>query len=282
MGGRETGTCHTCSVARETGLDTVTQPGENHPLATNVVARIDPFEAREEFARLMMSYKFGLDEVMTKVNILKEEFTYIHDYSPIEHVASRLKSAESILKKAQRKNCPPTVEHIKAQISDIAGIRITCSFVADTYLIRDMLAGQADITVIDVKDYIANPKPNGYQSLHLIIEVPVFMSDRVEAVRVEIQIRTVAMDFWASVEHKIYYKYDGEVPDSLLAELKEAAVAVTSLDMKMERLYGEVAKLGEQSAGSAADLPSGFSRLPLPNGYLEAFLTQLPDTDAPS
>jgi putative GTP pyrophosphokinase len=245
----------------------------NRPRAANVVARVDPFEAREEFARLMMSYKFGLDEVMTKVNILKEEFTYIHDYSPIEHVGSRLKSAESILKKAQRKNCPLTVEQIREQISDIAGIRITCSFVADTYLIRDMLAGQADITVVDVKDYIANPKPNGYQSLHLIIEVPVFMSDRVEAVRVEIQIRTVAMDFWASVEHKIYYKYDGEVPDSLLAEL--------SLDMKMERLYGEVAKLGDQNTQTQTDQTSGFSRLPLPNGYLEAFLSRLPDTEAP-
>jgi putative GTP pyrophosphokinase len=251
------------------------------PHASNVVARVDPFEAREEFARLMMSYKFGLDEVMTKVNILKEEFTYIHDYSPIEHVGSRLKSAESILKKAQRKNCPLTVDHIRDQISDIAGIRITCSFVADTYLIRDMLAGQADITVIDVKDYIADPKPNGYQSLHLIIEVPVFMSDRVEAVRVEVQIRTVAMDFWASVEHKIYYKYDGEVPDSLVAELKEAAVAVTSLDMKMERLYGEVAKLGEQNGSTATHQGHTFSLLPLPNGYLEAFLSRMPDSEAP-
>lgn len=199
--------------------------------------------SRDDFARLLMSYKFGLDEVMTKVNILKEEFTYIHDYSPIEHVRSRVKSPESILKKAHRKNCPLTVEHIKASISDIAGIRITCSFVEDTYVIRDLLVAQDDITVIQVKDYIASPKANGYQSLHLIVEIPVFMSDRVEPVRVEIQIRTVAMDFWASVEHKIYYKYDGAVPESLLAELKEAADAVTRLDNKMERLYGEVAKL---------------------------------------
>jgi putative GTP pyrophosphokinase len=163
-----------------------------------------------------------------------------------------VKSPESILKKATRKNVPLTVLDIREQISDIAGIRITCSFVADTYVIRDMLLRQDDITVIAVKDYIANPKPNGYQSLHLIIEVPVFMSDRVESVRVEIQIRTVAMDFWASVEHKIYYKYDGEVPAALLDELKDAADAVTSLDMKMERLYGEVAQLSADAAASSA------------------------------
>lgn len=214
---------------------------------------LDGMASRDDFARLMMSYKFGLDEVMTKVNILKEEFTYIHDYSPIEHVRSRLKSPESILKKAHRKNCPLTVDHIRSSISDIAGIRITCSFVEDTYVIRDMLVGQDDITVIEVKDYIATPKPNGYQSLHLIVEIPVFMSDRVEAVRVEIQIRTVAMDFWASVEHKIYYKYDGAVPESLLTELKDAADAVTRLDSKMERLYGEVTKLSETTDDASAE-----------------------------
>jgi putative GTP pyrophosphokinase len=216
------------------------------------LSRIDAAQVRDTVARLLMSYKFGLDEVLTKVNILKEEFTYIHEYNPIEHVHSRVKSPESILKKATRKNVPLTVLDIREQISDIAGIRITCSFVADTYVIRDMLLRQDDITVIAVKDYIANPKPNGYQSLHLIIEVPVFMSDRVESVRVEIQIRTVAMDFWASVEHKIYYKYDGEVPAALLDELKDAADAVTSLDMKMERLYGEVAQLSADAAASSA------------------------------
>jgi putative GTP pyrophosphokinase len=226
--------------------------------------------SRDDFARLMMSYKFGLDEVMTKVNILKEEFTYIHDYSPIEHVRSRVKSPESILKKAHRKNCPLTVDHIRASISDIAGIRITCSFVEDTYVIRDMLVGQDDITVIEVKDYIAEPKPNGYQSLHLIVEVPVFMSDRVESVRVEIQIRTVAMDFWASVEHKIYYKYDGAVPESLLTELKDAADAVTRLDTKMERLYGEVAKLSDTSEAANPE-PRIAWRTPAPDTLLSTF-----------
>ena len=203
----------------------------------------DFLDSVDDFGRFMMSYKFGLDEVMTKVNILREEFNYTHNYSPIEHVRSRLKSSESIRNKAVRKGCEFTTADVAARISDIAGIRITCSFIADTYVIRDMLARQDDITVLEVKDYIASPKPNGYQSLHMVIEIPVFMSDRVVPVRVEVQIRTVAMDFWASVEHKVYYKYDGEVPGELLAELKEAADAVNRLDLKMERLYDEVARL---------------------------------------
>jgi len=244
--------------------------------SATVAPNVAALATREDFARFMMSYKFGLDEVMTKVNILKEEFMYIHDYSPIEHVHSRLKSPESILLKAQRKKCPLTIDEIRTGISDIAGIRITCSFVADTYVIRDMLANQDDISVITEKDYIAAPKENGYQSLHLIVEVPVFMSDRVEPVRVEIQIRTVAMDFWASVEHKIYYKYDGEVPEELLQELKDAAVSVTSLDKKMERLYGEVAKLAEGSSPPARGAISleSLQRLPLPEGLLEAYRKQ--------
>jgi putative GTP pyrophosphokinase len=247
--------------------------------------RVDAGQVRDDIARLMMNYKFGLDEVLTKVNILKEEFTYIHEYNPIEHVHSRVKSPESILKKATRKNVALTVADIRDNISDIAGIRITCSFVADTYVIRDMLMRQDDITVIAIKDYIANPKPNGYQSLHLIIEVPVFMSDRVESVRVEIQIRTVAMDFWASVEHKIYYKYDGEVPAALLDELKDAAHAVTSLDMKMERLYGEVAQLSADAAADSAansaanamdgDVPlDGFRQRTVTEGLLQALILQ--------
>ena len=236
-------------------------------------------DTRDDFARLMLSYKFGLDEVLTKVTILKEEFSYIHHYSPIEHVHSRVKSPESILRKALRKNCPLTVDDIKTQLSDIAGIRITCSFVADTYVILDLLRNQDDITVIEVKDYIATPKPNGYQSLHLIVEVPVFMSDRVEPVRVEIQIRTVAMDFWASVEHKIYYKYDGAVPAELLAELKEAAVAVNRLDVRMERLYDEVGKLRVETPTDREPISlEELRHLALPEGFLNAFVRHRSDS----
>ncbi|CAH0153569.1 GTP pyrophosphokinase family protein [Plantibacter sp. VKM Ac-2885] len=198
---------------------------------------------KDEFTRFMMLYKFGIDEITTKLNILKEEFTQIHDYNPIEHISSRLKSPESIIGKIERKQYGQDIDDIREHITDIAGIRVTCSFISDTYKVFELLTSQQDITVVKVKDYIANPKPNGYQSLHVIVEVPVFMSDGVVQVPVEIQFRTIAMDFWASLEHKIYYKYDKAVPDSLLAELKHAAEAASRLDAKMEHLHGEVLAL---------------------------------------
>ncbi|WP_083942153.1 GTP pyrophosphokinase [Sanguibacter suarezii] len=228
---------------------------------------------KDDMMRFLMSYRFGIEEMMTKVNILKDEFHYIHAYNPIEHVSSRLKSPEGILKKAVRKGCPLTIEDIRAQIYDIAGIRVTCSFVSDIYTVRDMIVGQSDVTVLEVKDYIAEPKPNGYQSLHLIVTVPVFLSDRVEQVTVEIQIRTIAMDFWASLEHKIFYKYDGAVPQTLLAELKEAADVANRLDRKMERLHTEVMSLDTSEAARQDDTFLGALRtLPVPEGLLDAFI----------
>jgi len=220
---------------------------------------------RAEFTRFMMPYQFGIAEMMTKVNILKDEFTHIHHYSPIEHVASRLKSPESLLQKAYRKNCPITFDDLAKQIVDIAGVRITCSFIKDTYRIADMLTGQNDITVTEVRDYIAAPKPNGYKSLHILAEIPVFMSDRVQQVPVELQIRTIAMDFWASLEHKIYYKYGGNIPPSLLAELTEAAEAANKLDIKMERLHEEFA-----AAKAESDFADGQLLLPMPIELLES------------
>lgn len=199
----------------------------------------------DEFTRFMLSYKFGIDEVMTKLNILKEEFHHRHDYSPIEHISSRLKSPESIVEKANRKGCELTLDGIRSELHDIAGIRVTCSFVSDTYKVSEMIAAQQDVTVLEVRDYIRKPKSNGYQSLHLIIEVPVFMSDHVERVKVEVQIRTIAMDFWASLEHKIYYKYHRAVPETLLDELRQAAEAASRLDVKMERLHDEVVALSD-------------------------------------
>ncbi|ERB53933.1 hypothetical protein N806_22660 [Rhodococcus sp. P27] len=162
------------------------------------VSRADFAELRTEFSRFMMLYQFGISELMTKVNILKDEFTHINQYSPIEHVTSRVKSPDSILRKAQRLNIPLTIDDISKNIFDIAGVRITCSFISDTYRIAEMLTSQTDLRVIEREDYIADPKPNGYKSLHLIVEVPVFMSDRVRHVPIELQIRTIAMDFWAS------------------------------------------------------------------------------------
>ena len=203
----------------------------------------------DDFTRFMLSYKFGVDEMMTKINILKEEFSHRHDYSPIEHVSSRLKSPESILAKADRKGCELTLDGIRSEIHDIAGIRVTCSFISDTYKIFDMVAAQQDVTLLQVRDYIKQPKENGYKSLHMIVEVPVFMSDHTEQVKVEIQIRTIAMDFWASLEHKIYYKFNRDVPERLLTELRDAALTANRLDVEMERLHDEVVAL-QDVAGS--------------------------------
>lgn len=197
----------------------------------------------EEMRRLLMTYRFGVDEVMTKVNILRDEFRHVHDYNPIEHVSSRMKSFDSILAKSRRKQIPLTPEGLRTQMFDIAGVRITCSFVTDIYRVRDMLVGQRDIVVLEERDYIAHPKPNGYKSLHLIVQVPVFLSDRVEDVVVEIQLRTIAMDFWASLEHKIFYKYGGEAPRHLTDALKLAADVASSLDTSMERIHDEVQEL---------------------------------------
>ncbi|WP_256761437.1 GTP pyrophosphokinase family protein [Cohnella sp. WQ 127256] len=197
-----------------------------------------------------MMYKFALDSLETKIEILKEEFNFLHDYNPIEHTKSRLKSPESMLNKIHRKRCEVSFPSIKQNIKDIAGLRITCSFVSDIYRIYDMLLNQSDLKIVETKDYIKNPKPNGYQSLHLIVEVPVYMSDRQEQVYVEVQIRTIAMDFWASLEHKIFYKYNEAVPPRLLQELKEAADSAAALDQQMERLHNEVAEIKENHENS--------------------------------
>ena len=238
-------------------------------------------DLRAEFTRFMMSYKFAIDEVMTKINILREEFNHVHDYNPIEHVNSRLKSPESILEKAQRKSLEIDTAVIRENIHDIAGIRITCSFLSDIYKIRDMLARQVDLTVITERDYVAAPKANGYTSLHLIVSIPVFMSDRVEQVPVEIQIRTIAMDFWASLEHKIYYKYNREVPATLLDELKDAAATANRLDLKMQNLHTQVRQLNASAdaapAGNEGTVPFGdLERLIVPKALLDSLAEQSP------
>lgn len=193
-------------------------------------------QVREEFTRFRLYYQFGIEEVLTKVNILRQEFEAAHSYSPIEHVRSRLKSPESLMSKVVRTGCEPTIPAVRERVRDIAGIRITCSFESDVYWIASMLTKQPDVTLVETKDYIANPKPNGYRSLHLIVEVPVFLSDHTEHVPVEIQIRTIAMDFWASVEHKLFYKYRRDLPEKLVAELDEAARIAAELDGRMGRL----------------------------------------------
>ncbi|GAE31235.1 GTP pyrophosphokinase [Halalkalibacter hemicellulosilyticus] len=229
---------------------------------------------KHEVTRFMMAYKFALDKMDTKIDILKQEFEYIHEYNPIEHVSSRLKSPESLLTKIQRKKIPLSLNGIKEQVHDIAGIRITCSFLSDIYTISDMIQRQKDLQVIEMKDYIASPKPNGYRSLHLIVEVPVFMSDREIHVYVEVQIRTIAMDFWASLEHKIFYKYNKTIPTRLVNELKEAAESASALDYKMETIHKEVTniKAAQDEEESLRSLNWNNETFKLPSGLLQSIL----------
>lgn len=216
------------------------EPGVSSPDddAQGMLARFR--ELRDEFQHLRLIYGFGIEEVSTKINILRQEFESANDYSPIEHVRSRMKSPDSLMAKALRQGTELTVPAIRAEIRDIAGIRITCSFVSDVYWIAEMLSMQADLRVLTTKDYIAHPKPNGYRSLHLIVEVPVFLSRTVEHVPVELQIRTIAMDFWASTEHKLHYKYQAALPPELAAEIDDAARVAAELDARMGRLRDQI------------------------------------------
>lgn len=222
-----------------------------------------------DMRRLLMTYRFGMDELMTKILVLRDEFREIRDYNPIEHIGSRVKSIESIVDKANRKGIPLTPDGLRAGMFDIAGIRITCGFVSDIARVRDLLVGQADLTLVEERDYITHGKENGYKSLHLILQVPVFLSDRVENVTVEVQIRTIAMDFWASLEHKIHYKYGHDVPLHLVTELKLAADVASQLDRSMERIHDEVLEYTRQEAAlqsdQGADLP-----FPVPTMVWEA------------
>lgn len=202
------------------------------------VARVGPGPGAD-LRRFLMVYEFGLQEVLTKVRILQEEMRLITGESPIEHVASRVKTIESLTAKARRKGVPLTTDDVQESIHDIAGVRVVCSFVSDVYTIADMLLGQPDVDLVVAKDYIAAPKPNGYRSLHLIVDTPVHMSDRVATARVELQLRTVAMDFWASLEHKIFYRWHEHVPAALRDELAEAARSASALDQTMQRLHRE-------------------------------------------
>lgn len=194
-------------------------------------------EVRDGLTRFLMPYKFAIDEVMTKLRILQEEFAQTGEYNPIEHVSSRLKDPDSIIEKMQRRGVALATDRVRETITDIAGVRVVCAFVSDVYRVFELLSAHADITVVQVKDYIAHPKENGYRSLHLLLEVPVFLSSGPVQTIVEVQLRTIAMDFWASLEHKIYYKFDREVPRDLLQGLKDAADQAGQLDSTMEWLH---------------------------------------------
>ena len=190
-------------------------------------------------------YNAALKQIQTKMEILNEEFQRTHRYNPIEHIKSRIKTSESIVKKLRRHGYESTIENMINYVNDIAGIRVICSFTSDIYHIADMIARQKDIEVISVKDYITYPKASGYKSYHMLVSVPVYLSDRRVNTKVEIQIRTVAMDFWASLEHKMHYKFEGDAPEHIRSELVECAKMIANLDERMLALNEEILSLGD-------------------------------------
>jgi len=190
-------------------------------------------EEAENWETLMFLYDAALRQVVTKIDILNGEFAHVHRYNPIEHVKSRIKEPQSIVKKLKRQGHEVTLENMLKYIKDIAGVRIICSFTSDIYRIADMLAQQADLKVLELTDYLAEPKVSGYRSYHMLVTVPVYLSDVVVDTKVEIQIRTIAQDFWASLEHKIYYKFEGNAPAFISQELRDCARIVSELDAKM-------------------------------------------------
>lgn len=198
------------------------------------------FEAGRRLHEGFMPYRFAIQEILTKLEILRDEISVREQYSPVEHISHRVKSLDSIVGKLRRRGLPLNVPSMHENLTDIAGVRVTCAFIDDTYRMQRLLAEQPDIETLELKDYISAPKPNGYRGLHAIVETPVHLSGGSVPVRVEIQFRTIAMDFWASLEHKTFYKYDREVPPRLVAELTEAASTANLLDRRMETIHREV------------------------------------------
>ncbi|MCI8614945.1 GTP pyrophosphokinase family protein [Parablautia intestinalis] len=201
----------------------------------------------ESWMEVTLVYNSALKQISTKLEILNDEFQHVHRYNPIEHIKSRIKTSESIVKKLRRHGYESTIQNMVQYVNDIAGIRVICSFTSDIYRIADMIRNQSDIRVISIKDYIVNPKPSGYKSYHMLVTVPVYLSDRIIDAKVEIQIRTVAMDFWASLEHKIHYKFEGNAPAHIKNELIDCARMVAELDAKMLSLNEEVRNIGRKN-----------------------------------
>lgn len=188
-------------------------------------------------------YMSAIREISTKLEILNDEFKYSKDRNPIHEIKSRIKTPVSIYQKLVERSHDLSVESARKNLTDIAGIRVICPYINDIYLIADLLTSQADVGVIRRTDYIKDPKPNGYRSLHLIVTIPVFLSDRTEVVNVEVQIRTIAMDFWASLEHELTYKLSSRKTEDVLKELRECADIISSTDNRMQNLYNNIVNL---------------------------------------
>ena len=209
-------------------------------------ARMDRDGDIDSWKEVTLIYNSALKQISTKLEILNDEFQHVHRYNPIEHIKWRIKTPESIVKKLKKHGYESTINNMIRYVNDIAGIRVICSFSSDIYQIAEMISNQSDIKVISVKDYIVNPKASGYKSYHMLVSVPVYLSDRIEDTKVEIQIRTVAMDFWASLEHKIHYKFEGNAPEHIKEEWVECAQMVSELDARMLALNEEILHIEQQ------------------------------------
>jgi len=196
----------------------------------------------KEVARLMSYYRCAMMEIETKLNVLNEEFSWELDHNPISSIKKRLKSMPSIIGKLERKGHPLSMENIEEHLMDVAGIRVICSFPEDVYAMRDALIRQDDLVLLEEKDYIKNPKPNGYRSLHLIVGIPIFLAKEKKMMKVEVQLRTIAMDFWASLEHQLRYKKNSYFTKEMAEELTECARISADLDLRMDAIRKSVEK----------------------------------------
>ncbi len=198
-----------------------------------------------QYLAQMQLYDAAIKEIKTKLEILDNEFSIKYDHNPIHNIESRLKSPISIMQKLKRRDLPLNLESLKTGMNDIAGIRVICNYLDDIYHIADLLTGQDDVKLLLRRDYIKHPKESGYRSLHLVIQIPVFLAERVEHVKCEVQIRTIAMDFWASLEHQLKYKRNTDVSEELRTRLKICADAITEVDVEMQEIHKDILRSGE-------------------------------------
>ncbi len=219
------------------------QPVMPPSIINTMAASGDFYKMAFQFQQIMMIYESAIKQIETKLDILNKESSVNRTRNPISTVKSRIKSPESIAKKLEKKGVPITFDSMMKNLNDIAGVRVICPYISDIYSVRDMLLKQPDLTLIKQSDYIENPKESGYRSLHLVMEIPVYLSKTEHNVRVEIQLRTIAMDFWASLEHQLRYKNSAKVPDSVRRELFRCAETIAMTDREMEEIAIELQAL---------------------------------------
>jgi len=215
---------------------------QENPVVLSANSLREHHDSLKEFRILMQLYSAGIDTVKTRLQILDEEFHAKYDYNPIHHIESRLKEPRSIFDKMQRLGIPLTLEGMQCGLSDIAGVRVICNYIDDAEKIAELLLRQDDVQLVKKSDYIHTPKESGYRSLHLVVSVPVYLAESTERIPVEIQIRTIAMDCWASLEHHLAYKSDGVIPEELRYRLRICAMAIAEVDEEMQAIKGEIEK----------------------------------------